>query len=375
VKLYRPATIVVGVLFVLLGGLTRLATPDQVYEKQNMEIVKGTIGEELAYGAGGTTVKITRMKFAQAILDEGASDDDKPIETTGAYVVLEWDAVRGVEKPNIANPTLVADGGSVYGPVDGVNNSGLDFPDAGFARTGAIVFEVNPSDHALQRPGVRDPRRSGSSHGGDRPEAHRRRGAAVRGAGTGDPGGVMRIASRVSRLAVQIGLLAALLATASFVMLRPYLTDEERLYNEGRIDQVVSKGPVTVGTVEWKLDSLEAYARLVDDEGEKIAISQPAGSVIMVATMTVTPLAGEYLKDGGFTCTATLRDDRGNTWQGQTASDFKLPTDCNDDDHPFTPNKPGQVAQVYVVPASAVPHLNGLVVNDNDDYRSVMITP
>ena len=29
-KLYRPATVLVGVLFVLLGGLTRLADPDQV---------------------------------------------------------------------------------------------------------------------------------------------------------------------------------------------------------------------------------------------------------------------------------------------------------------------------------------------------------
>lgn len=145
-KLYRPATIVVGVLFVLLGGLTRLATPDQVYDKQNMEIVKGTIGEALDYGDSGSTIKVTRMKFAQSVLDAGASDDDKPIETNGVYVALEWDSVRGVKKPDNIIPTLVADGGSVYEPIDGVNNSSLDIPDAGFARTGAIVFEVNPSD-------------------------------------------------------------------------------------------------------------------------------------------------------------------------------------------------------------------------------------
>lgn len=185
----------------------------------------------------------------------------------------------------------------------------------------------------------------------------------------------MRIASRASRLAVQIGLLLALLATASFVMLRPYLNDEERLFENGRIDQVVSKGPVTVGTVEWKLDSLQAYTLLVDDEGEKVSMSQPAGSVILVATLTVTPLPGEYLKDGGFSCAASLQDDRGNLWQSQTPSDFKLPTYCSDDDHPFTVNKPGQIAQVYVVPETAVPHLTGLIVQDNDAYRRVMITP
>jgi hypothetical protein len=146
VKLYRPATIVVGVLFVLIGGLTRLATPDHVYEKQNMEVVSGTIGEALDYGDSGTTVKITRMRFAQSVLDDDANDDDKAIETNGVYVALEWDAVRGVKKPDNVNPTLVADGGSEYDPVAGVNNSSLDLPDAGFARTGTLVFEVNPAD-------------------------------------------------------------------------------------------------------------------------------------------------------------------------------------------------------------------------------------
>lgn len=186
----------------------------------------------------------------------------------------------------------------------------------------------------------------------------------------------MRIASRASRLAVQIGLLVALLATATFLMLRSYLDNDEDIFKEGRINQVISQGPVRVGNVEWKLDSLQAYTVLVDDEGEKISLSQPAGSVIMVATMTVTPREGEYLKDGGFACSAELRDDRGNQWQNQGASDFKLRTDCSsDEDHPFTVNKSDQVAQVFVVPASAVPHLTGVVVQDLAGYSRVMLTP
>ena len=181
--------------------------------------------------------------------------------------------------------------------------------------------------------------------------------------------------NRASRLGAQISLMLALVATGTYVMLRPYLDDQERLYDQGRIDQVVKHGPLTIGNVEWKLDSLKAYTKLIDDEGEAISMDQPAGSVILVATLTVTPREGLYLKDHGFSCKAVLRDDRGNTWQTQQPYGFPLPTYCSDDDHPFTMDKPGQVAQVFVVPASAVPHLTGLVVEDLDERRRVLITP
>jgi len=141
-KLYRPATILVGVLFILLGGLTRLATPEQVYDEQNMKAVRGTVGEVLQYGGGDSTVKVTRMKFAKAIVE---NDEDKPIETNGVFVAIEWDTVRGSEKPNNIKATLTADGGTVYAPI-GLTNSGMDFPEAGFGKTGAVIFEVNPSD-------------------------------------------------------------------------------------------------------------------------------------------------------------------------------------------------------------------------------------
>ena len=181
--------------------------------------------------------------------------------------------------------------------------------------------------------------------------------------------------NRASRLGAQISLLLALVATGTYVLLRPYLDDQERLYDQGRVDEIVKQGPLTIGHVEWKLDSLKAYTKLIDDEGEEISMGQPAGSVIMVATLTVTPREGLYLKDHGFSCSATLRDDRGNNWAGQQPFDFPLPTFCSDDDHPFTMDKPGQVAQVYVVPASAVPHLTGLVLENLDERRRVLLTP
>ncbi|MFF0266059.1 hypothetical protein [Kribbella sp. NPDC004536] len=146
-KLYRPATILVGLLFVLLGGVVRLATPDSLYhDTPNLAIVRGQIGQPLRYAGSGSTMKVTRIKFARKILSAKASDDDKPIDTNGIYVAVEWDAVRGVQKPDSFTPTLTTDSGSVYAPVSDPTESAIDFPDAGFARTGAVVFEANPAD-------------------------------------------------------------------------------------------------------------------------------------------------------------------------------------------------------------------------------------
>jgi hypothetical protein len=76
----------------------------------------------------------------------------------------------------------------------------------------------------------------------------------------------------------------------------------------------------------------------------------------------------------GFTCEAMLRDDRGNLWKSQSAYGYPLPTYCGDDDHPFTRNKTGRIAQVYVVPQSAVPHLTGIQVEDSVARRRVLLT-
>jgi hypothetical protein len=185
----------------------------------------------------------------------------------------------------------------------------------------------------------------------------------------------VRVGGRTSRLVVQVGLLVALVSAGTFVMLRPYLSDDERIYNEGRIDNVISQGPVTIQHVEWKLDSLKVTTALIDKNGEAISMDAPAGSAIVVATMTVTPRIGVYLKDRGFTCDANLRDDRGNTWETEQPFDYPLPTYCGDNDHPFTMDKPAQVAKVYLVPKSAVEHLTGVVVEDYIAHERVLITP
>lgn len=185
----------------------------------------------------------------------------------------------------------------------------------------------------------------------------------------------MKLASRASRLVVQIGLMIALLGVGTFTVLHPYLSDDEDLYKQGRIDEVVSQGPVTVQSVEWKLDSMKAYTAILNEDGEAIELDAPAGSTYVLATLTVTPRKGLQLDDKGFSCDAVLRDSKGNTWDDTQATGYPLPTFCGDDDHPFTIDKPGKVAKVYIVPKSDVPNLIGLTVEDFYIHRRVLITP
>jgi hypothetical protein len=143
VKLYRPATVLVGILFVLLGGLTRLAEPDQVYDDEsNRVVVKGTIGETLDYN--GSSFTVHRMKFARAYLT--GSGDDKAVPSSGIYVALEYSTSRGTAE--IPNPgaELVTDEGTTYVPIGETWGSKIDFGDPGFAVDSAVVFEVNPAD-------------------------------------------------------------------------------------------------------------------------------------------------------------------------------------------------------------------------------------
>jgi hypothetical protein len=185
----------------------------------------------------------------------------------------------------------------------------------------------------------------------------------------------VRITGRATRVTLQITLLLAMLSTGLFVMLRPYLTDDERLFDNGRITEVYEQGPATIGGVEWKLDSLQAYTILVDDEGESQDLGKPPGSVIMMATLTVTAGDQVRIKDGGFSCSAVLTDDRGNTWNNQGVFGLKVPTSCTDDENPFKAGKPATIAQVYVVPASAVPHLTGVLLENLDERRRILIEP
>ncbi|WP_020386715.1 hypothetical protein [Kribbella catacumbae] len=183
----------------------------------------------------------------------------------------------------------------------------------------------------------------------------------------------MKPPRRAARLIAQISLLVALAATSAVLMLRTHLGDEETIYRQGTINEVVQQGPVTIGRVQWKLESLEVYTQLVDGEKKKISLDQPEGSVVILAKVSITPLDGLKMGADGFSCSSSLRDDRGNLWGQQSVSGLALPTNCGDDDHPFSRNKAGLLAQVYVVPQSAVPHLTGLQIESLSEYRRVLL--
>jgi len=142
VKLYRPATVLVGIFFVLLGGVTRLGEPAHVYDKPAREVVHGTVGQELKFG--DSTVTVSRVKFAKTYL---ASDSAaKAVTTEGVFVAVEYDASRGPADPGSNAVTLTADGGTEYHPVAEGIFTGITFPANGFAQSSSFVFEVNPGD-------------------------------------------------------------------------------------------------------------------------------------------------------------------------------------------------------------------------------------
>jgi hypothetical protein len=144
VKLYRPATVLVGIFFVLLGGVTRLGVPEHVYDSTSREVVHGTVGQDLKYG--GSAVTVSRVKFAKTFLAHADDSEEKAVVTEGVFVAVEYDASRGPADPGSNEVTLTADGGTEYRPVTEGINTGIMFPANGFAQSGSFVFEVNPGD-------------------------------------------------------------------------------------------------------------------------------------------------------------------------------------------------------------------------------------
>lgn len=163
----------------------------------------------------------------------------------------------------------------------------------------------------------------------------------------------------------RIALALALTAISVFLLLRPVLGDIESAKKESFVTEVVSKGPVVVEDLEWTLESLTAYTRLVDKEKRQIEIDVPGGAVIVVAVMSFTASERTLINDG-VTCNAELRDDQGNVWTDTDAFGFELPTFCGDDDLVIQRGKPFKAAKVFVVPEKSVPHLVGIVTPPSD---------
>ncbi|MFC0628034.1 hypothetical protein [Kribbella deserti] len=146
-KLYRPVTVLVGVLFVLLGGLARLAGPVHVYDEQpNRVTVDGVIGQKVM--VKNSSFEIIRLRFVKTLVEENADDEDPPQATDGIFVAVDWEVVGGSEKMLSHEVTLKGGEGTVYEATDETIGASFTSREPGFAETGTFVFEVNPADTA-----------------------------------------------------------------------------------------------------------------------------------------------------------------------------------------------------------------------------------
>ncbi|GAB2560002.1 hypothetical protein [Kribbella endophytica] len=186
----------------------------------------------------------------------------------------------------------------------------------------------------------------------------------------------MRVPDRLPQLAAKISLLIALASLSAFMLVRTYLGNPETIYKLGTVTDTVAKGPVEIENARWQLGSMQVYTQLVDEDQEKVTLENNVpGSVVVAVHLAVTPLDGiDRMSGGGFVCETQLRDDQGNTWKNQDVATELGPASCSDDDHPMKQNQPNKLVKLYVVPASAVPHLVGIQVGSLDEYRRVLIT-
>jgi hypothetical protein len=152
VKVYRPSTVLVGVLLIIAAGLIRLALPEQVMEDKTRYAVRSTVGQPV--DGKDFTLTVTRVKLARTIDpnpdddDSQASDDDKPVETNGIFVTVEYDIVGRREKGGAGSATLKTDEDSEYVPIGQIIRTSVGVPAPGFVESSFLVFEANPDDLA-----------------------------------------------------------------------------------------------------------------------------------------------------------------------------------------------------------------------------------
>jgi hypothetical protein len=144
VKLYRPVTVLVGVLFVLAGGLVRYADPNKFLEDPSRDVIHAVVGQTVAIDDG--SVEVTRVKFAQTVVEHLEDKDEAPITTDGIFVAVEFDATTGAKKQLGQQAQLKGESGAVYEPISQVIRSSVDFPAPGFSKSSFLIFEVNPED-------------------------------------------------------------------------------------------------------------------------------------------------------------------------------------------------------------------------------------
>jgi hypothetical protein len=146
VRIYRPTTVIVGVVFVLLGGIVRLADPSEVLDDSSRRLVRGSIGAPLT--DKDFTLTVTRVKFAQKVLQSETDDAADALTTEGIFVAVEFEVAGRHQPDTIGDLSLITDGGATYEPFSSPSATSATSPAPGFTESEVAVFEVNPADLA-----------------------------------------------------------------------------------------------------------------------------------------------------------------------------------------------------------------------------------
>lgn len=143
-KLYRPMTVLVGVLFVLASGLVRYADPAESLDDPTRDIVHALVGQEVSVGDG--SFEVTRVRLAQTAVKYPEDKDEPPITTDGIFVAVEFDATSGADNSLGYEAHLKAESGVIYKPITNLNRTRVGFPAPGFSQSSFLIFEVSPQD-------------------------------------------------------------------------------------------------------------------------------------------------------------------------------------------------------------------------------------
>lgn len=149
-KIYRPVTVLVGVLLVIAAGLIRLALPQERLEDVTRYTVSGIVGQPLE--GKDFTLTVTRVKLARTVDprpeddDAEAKEDDKPLKTNGIFVTVEYDIVGEHRAGSAGGATLRTNEDSEYVPIKKIIRSQVTIPPPGYVESSSLVFEANPED-------------------------------------------------------------------------------------------------------------------------------------------------------------------------------------------------------------------------------------
>jgi hypothetical protein len=152
VKLYRPVTILVGVVLVLLSGIARLGEPKQVMDDVTWITKHGSMNQPLKGTDFALTVVQARAykKYDPRPDDDDAEakPDDKPRKSDGVFIAVNFEVEGSQSEGSAGDATLRSDSGTVYVPLNKLIHTLVDIPAPGFVENQDLLFEVNPADLA-----------------------------------------------------------------------------------------------------------------------------------------------------------------------------------------------------------------------------------